>query len=209
MRITAVMLVVILSSAGAAAGQVLPQSRTARTVTNAELEKFRQTRLRAEREYRENYAQLGFPSPEDLERQIEQSRVERENLSAKLREERLERARIQVDRMRAEADLVMAYNQKQAENAGAGYEPFYGFGSYGGYGPFYGGYPYGGFPFGNGRFRRYGFFGYSGFGRFYPRTPRLTGGRFLPIPGYRVTPAGVFDAPVRTGTPGPRAFPFK
>ena len=38
-----------------------------KTVTNADLEKFRQKRLQAEREYRENYERLGFPSPEELE----------------------------------------------------------------------------------------------------------------------------------------------
>lgn len=54
------------------------------TVTNADLEKFRQKRIKAEREYRENYEKMGFPSPEELEAQIEQSRIERAELSARL-----------------------------------------------------------------------------------------------------------------------------
>ena len=40
-----------------------------RTVTNTDLEKFKQKRLNAERDLRENYEKLGFPSPEELEKQ--------------------------------------------------------------------------------------------------------------------------------------------
>jgi hypothetical protein len=61
-----------------------------RTVTNADLEKFRQKRTAAERDYRENYAKKGFPSPEELERQIEEDRVRNLELSERLRAERLE-----------------------------------------------------------------------------------------------------------------------
>ncbi len=45
-----------------------------RNVTNSDLEKFRQKRLRAEKEFRENHAKLGFPSPKDLEKQNAESR---------------------------------------------------------------------------------------------------------------------------------------
>ena len=55
-----------------------------KTVTNADLEKHRQKRLQAEKEYRENYSKLGFPSPEELEKQNEKSRIEREQLSQRL-----------------------------------------------------------------------------------------------------------------------------
>ena len=41
-----------------------------RTVTNAELEKFRQKRLAAEKDYRETYAERGLPSPQELEKQV-------------------------------------------------------------------------------------------------------------------------------------------
>ena len=37
-----------------------------RTITNADLEKYKQKRLAAEKELRENYRELGFPSPEEL-----------------------------------------------------------------------------------------------------------------------------------------------
>jgi negative regulator of genetic competence, sporulation and motility len=69
-----------------------------KTVTNADLDKFRAKRVQAERDYRENYARLGFPSPEELDRQIEKSRIEREELSARLRSERLERERAEAIR---------------------------------------------------------------------------------------------------------------
>jgi len=71
---------------------------SAQSVTNADLEKYRQERLNAERNLRENYAALGFSSPEELERRREQSRIETEQLSAKLRAERLERERLEAQR---------------------------------------------------------------------------------------------------------------
>lgn len=72
------------------AGMVSAQA----TVTNADLEKFRQKRLAAEKELRENYAKLGFPSPEEMERQNAESAKLRDELAARLERERLERERI-------------------------------------------------------------------------------------------------------------------
>ncbi len=80
---------------------VTPAFAQTRSVTNAELEKFRQRRLQAEKDYRENYAKMGFPSPEELDRQNEKSRVEREALSARLAAERFQREK-------AEAELAEA-----------------------------------------------------------------------------------------------------
>ncbi len=62
-----------------------------KSITNADLEKFRQKRLKAEKELRENYREMGFPSPEELARRNEQSRRELSELSQRFREERLER----------------------------------------------------------------------------------------------------------------------
>ncbi len=70
-------------------------SAQTKTVTNADLEKFRQKRLQAERDYRENYERMGFPSPEELERQREKDRIKREELSERFRNERLERQAIE------------------------------------------------------------------------------------------------------------------
>ncbi|MBK9768953.1 MAG: hypothetical protein IPP63_19145 [Chloracidobacterium sp.] len=67
-----------------------------KTVTNADLEKYWQARLAADREYRENYERLGMPSPTELDRRREQSRIETERLSEKLRSAELERERLDV-----------------------------------------------------------------------------------------------------------------
>lgn len=93
----------IIGMAGSAATQ---------TVTNADLDKYRQARLRAERDYRENYAKMGFPSPEELDRQREKSRTDTEQLSAKLRAERLERERLEAYR-RAELARSAQYAHQQ------------------------------------------------------------------------------------------------
>jgi hypothetical protein len=76
-----------------------------RTVTNADLEKFREQRIAAEQELRENYERLGFPSPEERERQRVESIRERESLAERLRLERLERERLDAEmRQRAAAN---------------------------------------------------------------------------------------------------------
>ena len=62
-----------------------------KTVTNADLEKFKQKRLRAEKELRENYREMGFPSPKELKKRNEESSRELSALSSKLRQERLVR----------------------------------------------------------------------------------------------------------------------
>ena len=79
----------------AAAASLAAQTRS---VSNANLEQYKQDRLKGEREYRDNYARLGLPSPEELDRRREQSRIETEQLSAKLREENLERERLESQR---------------------------------------------------------------------------------------------------------------
>jgi len=111
-----------------------------RTVTNSDLEKFRQKRLEAQREYRENYARLGFPSPEELEKQIEQSRIERSELSARLRAENLERERLNMERQNIEAEArrnnfrpQTDYYSDYQENGFSGYvvDGFYNYGNFG------------------------------------------------------------------------------
>jgi hypothetical protein len=69
------------------------------SVTNSDLERYKQKRLQAEREYRENYERLGFPSPDELERRREQSFKETVELSARLRSARIERERIEAAQM--------------------------------------------------------------------------------------------------------------
>ena len=98
-----------------------------RTVTNEDLEKFRQKRLAAEKDLRENYERLGFPSPEELERQIEKSRVERSELSARLRAENLERERINLERQIAEDEARNNFYQSQPQNYSQNQGDYFGY----------------------------------------------------------------------------------
>lgn len=90
-----------------------------RTVTNDNLEKYRQKRVAAERDLRENYERLGFPSPEELQRQIERSRVERSELAARLRAENLEKERLVLERQRAEIEARNLNYPNQNQNYSA------------------------------------------------------------------------------------------
>lgn len=92
-------------------------SAQTKTVTNADLESFRQKRLAAEKDYRENYAKLGFPSPQELEKQLAEDQRRLEELSEKLRAERLERER--TGALEAQNDFLArqsAYLQNQDYN---------------------------------------------------------------------------------------------
>jgi hypothetical protein len=75
----------------------------AKTVTNTDLEKYKTERVKGETDLRENYARLGFASPEELARRNEQSAKETAELAARLRAERLERERIEAERAAAAA----------------------------------------------------------------------------------------------------------
>ena len=77
-------------------------------ITNADLEKFRAKRIAAEKELRENYAKLGFPSPEERERQAEKEAKERTALVDKLRADRLEREKIEIERLRVISEIEKA-----------------------------------------------------------------------------------------------------
>ena len=82
-----------------------------RTVTNADLEKYAQERIKAERNLRENYARLGFSSPEERERRNAADAKERAELAARLRQERLERERTaaEVEQLRVQQARYDAY----------------------------------------------------------------------------------------------------
>ncbi|HMT07021.1 MAG TPA: hypothetical protein PKA82_03375 [Pyrinomonadaceae bacterium] len=72
-----------------------------RTVTNNDLASYREKRLAAEKELRENYEKLGFPSPEVRAGRNAQAAKELTALSAKIRAERLEQERREADLSRA------------------------------------------------------------------------------------------------------------
>lgn len=73
-------LALIFAAANLAASQT-------KTVTNGDLEQFREKRLKAERDYRENYEKLGFPSPAELERQNAESKRELAKLARRIEAE--------------------------------------------------------------------------------------------------------------------------
>jgi hypothetical protein len=88
-----------------------------KTVTNSDLEKFREKRLAAEKDYRENYAKLGFPSPQELARRIAEDERRLQETSARLEAERTARER--ADALNAQINLLETQNrylQNQAQN---------------------------------------------------------------------------------------------
>ena len=139
-----------------------------KSVTNTDLEKFRQKRLQAEQDYKENYEKMGFPSPEELQRKIEQSNDERFELAARLGAERLERERLAIERERLGIERENLALERQTLNPA-------------GPGPFYDGYP--GYPGGIYLGRPYRGFRGSRFGRTYTNV-----GNGIPLVNYYGTP---------------------
>ena len=84
-------------------GSSLAAFSQGKTVTNLDLETYKRDRIKAETDLRENYAKLGFSSPEERDRQNAESAKAAAELSARLRAERLERERIEADREAADA----------------------------------------------------------------------------------------------------------
>jgi hypothetical protein len=150
---------------------VLVGAAQTRTVTNSSLQKFQEKRLAAEREYRENYSRLGLPSPEELDRQRDLDMAARIQLAEQLRQARLEKERLELERRNLDKEAASFYN----ETDNADQVAYYGGGYIGGYGGFYSG----------GRFGRRG--------GFFPNR------RFHSVDGYRATPVGVY--PVSTPRP--------
>ncbi len=97
-----------------------------KTVTNKTLEKYRQKRLQAERDLQENYAEMGFPSPEEMERQNEESSRERSELAQRLREERLQTESLKLERERINLDRQsIQTNNAQDNYSQDNYSPAY------------------------------------------------------------------------------------
>jgi hypothetical protein len=150
----------------------------ARTVTNATLEKYQQKRLAAERDYRENYARMGFPSPEELERQKDEDMKARLELAEQLRQARLEKEQLELERQSlALENSRFQYETEMTEAAGGIYGGYWGgFGGFNGFG-------------GRDRFDRHGrrfpFRGYPS-NRLLPTFDRST---------YRYTPFGAIRVP--------------
>jgi hypothetical protein len=119
MKTTALITGFILMSAVVGLGQT-------RTVTNFELEKFQQQRLSAEREYRENYKRMGFPSPEELDKQREEDMKARLQLSDQLRQARLERERLELERQGLAVEAARLEAESQVVESDGSSAVFYG-----------------------------------------------------------------------------------
>ncbi len=63
----------------------IPALAQSKVVTNDDLEKYRDARVRAETDLKENYAKLGFPSPEELEQRRQQSAQETAEYAERIR----------------------------------------------------------------------------------------------------------------------------
>ena len=105
----------VLASAGIGAAQV-------KTVTNADLERYRDNREHGERQLRENYAKMGFPSPEELARRNEESNREMIDLATRMRADRLERERLEAQ---YRAQLNVSQRPTFIVLGTNGYEPGY------------------------------------------------------------------------------------
>jgi hypothetical protein len=119
LRILGLALLTIFISAVCASAQNGP----ARTITNVDLEKYREKRVKADEDYRQTYAQKGLPSPEELERREEEKQKRLFTLSDQLASER--RIREYVEQMAAAAtnnDQQIIY---VARDDDGGYYPYY------------------------------------------------------------------------------------
>ena len=125
---------------------VVPAFSQAKQITNADLEKFRQKRLKAEKDSEENHAKMGFPSPAELQKHLEKQKTEREALSARLTNERLERERVEAV---MEAAREMARQPATPDvtiiNPSTEYRDRYVYPNYYWYQPYYRTYPYRGY----------------------------------------------------------------
>jgi hypothetical protein len=190
MKSTVLCLGLLLALAAIGAAQVP-------TVDNFTLEKYQKQRVAAQRDYEQNYARMGFPSPEELDRQRDADMAARMQLADQLRQSRLEEEKIDLQRrgldLQAQAlDDARAAAEANYDAYNNGYTGYAG--GYSGYGTYYpgaygGGYGYGGYGrLGNGRFGRYR----NGYGY---------GGAWPALGGYRASPVGVY--PSNNGIPLP------
>jgi hypothetical protein len=100
----------VLGFFGILVGSISLSAQT-NTVTNSDLERFRESRLQAEREYRENYARLGMPSPEELAKKRDEDISRIVEMGERLRRERLDR-----EMRQAEFAAVNAVSESQTLN---------------------------------------------------------------------------------------------
>ena len=145
-----------------------------RTVTNADLERYKAERTRGEEALQQEYARKGI-SPEEVARRNKESQKEMIELSAKLQAQRLEAERLDAQRLAAEQ--AAAVNRQSANGQYYYQEPYY-----------WGGTWYGG-GFVGGRRGRFGRVPYQQQGYY-------AGGQFWPT-GHSTPPQPAFNVPGR------------
>lgn len=110
-------LCVVFGCAGLAAAQ-------GKTVTNADLEKFKQKRLQAEQDLKAYYAKLGL-TEEDIAKQEAADAKSREELSARLRATRLEQERIDAEARQYEIEAAGTTVNVVVPNESYGYPGYF------------------------------------------------------------------------------------
>ena len=118
-------------------------AQATRTVTNNDLEKFRQKREQAEAEYRATYKERGLPSPEEIEQREAERQKDLADYAARARA-----SQQREDEIRAQSnEFIMQNNYPGAEKGSYyGQRPLYQGGQvsvpflYNGYGGYYNGY---------------------------------------------------------------------
>jgi multidrug efflux pump subunit AcrA (membrane-fusion protein) len=139
-----------------------------RTVTNFDLEKYRNQRIAAEREYRETYAQRGMLSPEELKAASDARIQQTLDLAERMRADQLEQQRLA---LQAQAQQIQIEELRSQQAA-----PVY--------------YPYDNSIWGYGGFSDFG-------GRFRGRHSRFPIGRGYYAAGGNVWPAPLGSQPQR------------
>lgn len=119
LRIQSLAILTVLISAVCASAQ----NNSAKTITNSDLEKYRQVRVKADDEYRRTYAEKGLPSPEELEKREEERQKRLFEFSDQLASERRQREYLEL----LAAAAAAADNDQQiiyfAQDNGGGYYP--------------------------------------------------------------------------------------
>jgi hypothetical protein len=99
-------------------------SAQVKTVTNAELEKFRQKRVAAEKEYLATYAERGLPSPQQLEKERLEEKLRADERWAQIEKEKSDAA--DEDQSPLQILVLPASNDYRSDGAVTNRNYFYG-----------------------------------------------------------------------------------
>ena len=166
MKKIAVVFCVLFSLAMAVSAQT-----SRRTVTNFDLEKYRDQRIAAEREYRDTYAQRGMLSPDEIKAASDARIQQTLDLAERMRADQLEQQRIALEAQAQQIQIEELRAQQAAPQSGY--------------------YPYDNSIWG------YGVFSDFGGGRFRGRNYRVRTGRDYYVGGGNVWPAPLGSQPQR------------